>query len=107
MVAGPPPPPAASPTAAPTPASSRDGVYVAPATGGRGVGRAPLAGLLASTDAAGVWTVQVGMFPENTTSIATHRGTGFRIAGTRERLGRLHGQWRDVLVLERRSPTIT
>ncbi len=82
-------------------------VYVHPDTRGRGVGLALLTALLASTDAAGIWTVQSGIFPENTASLALHHRAGFRIIGTRERIGRHHGTWRDVVLLERRSPLIS
>lgn len=85
-------------------------VYVDPTAQGRGVGRALLDALLASTDAGGVWTVQSGVFPENGVSLALHRSAGFRVVGTRERLGRMTygpmaGQWRDVVLLERRAPS--
>jgi len=56
---------------------------------------------------AGIWTVQTGIFPENQASVRLHQACGFRVVGVRERLGRLHGRWRDVLLLERRSPLIT
>ncbi|GAA2729084.1 N-acetyltransferase family protein [Actinocorallia aurantiaca] len=82
-------------------------VYVHPAARGRGVGLTLLRALLASTDAAGIWTVQSGIFPENTASLALHHKAGFRTIGVRERIGRHHGRWRDVLLLERRSPAIT
>jgi phosphinothricin acetyltransferase len=82
-------------------------VYVHPDARGRGVGLALLTALLASTDAAGIWTVQSGIFPENTASLALHERAGFRVIGTRERIGRHHGTWRDVLLVERRSPAIT
>ncbi|WP_405929736.1 GNAT family N-acetyltransferase [Streptomyces griseus] len=51
--------------------------------------------------------VQSGIFPENAASLAVHERAGFRVIGTRERIGRHHGVWRDVVLLERRSPTIT
>jgi len=54
----------------------------------------------------GIWTVQTGIFPENQASVRLHERCGFRLVGVRERLGRLHGRWRDVLLLERRSPVI-
>jgi phosphinothricin acetyltransferase len=82
------------------------GVYVAPQARGRGVGRRLLDELIASTEAAGVWTIQSGVFPENTASLALHRSAGFRVVGTRERVGRHHGRWRDVVLVERRSPAI-
>jgi L-amino acid N-acyltransferase YncA len=81
-------------------------VYAHPDARGRGVGRALLDALLSSTDAAGIWTVQSGIFPENTASLALHRRAGFRVIGTRERIGRHHGTWRDVVLVERRSPTV-
>jgi L-amino acid N-acyltransferase YncA len=82
-------------------------VYVHPEARGRGVGRALLEALIASTEAAGVWTIQSGIFPENTASLALHESCGFRVIGTRERIGRHHGVWRDVILLERRSPIVT
>ncbi|MFI6978080.1 GNAT family N-acetyltransferase [Embleya sp. NPDC050154] len=81
-------------------------VYVHPDAAGRGVGRALLSAQIASTEAAGVWTIQAGVFPENTGSLALHAALGFRTIGTRERVGRHHGRWRDVILLERRSPTV-
>jgi L-amino acid N-acyltransferase YncA len=81
-------------------------VYVDPGVRGRGVGRALLAALIESTETAGVWTIQSGVFPENQPSIALHRRVGFREVGRRERLGRHNGRWRDVVFLERRSPKI-
>ncbi|MET9830917.1 N-acetyltransferase family protein [Streptomyces sp. NPDC006385] len=79
-------------------------VYVAPAARGRGVASALLKALIDSTEAAGIWTVQSGIFPENTASLALHQRAGFRVIGTRERIGRHHGRWRDVVLVERRSP---
>jgi phosphinothricin acetyltransferase len=81
-------------------------VYVAAAVAGRGVGRALLERLVAGAEAAGIWTVQAGIFPENHASLALHRSCGFRTVGVRERLGRLDGRWRDVVLVERRSPRI-
>jgi L-amino acid N-acyltransferase YncA len=78
-------------------------VYVDPAARGEGVGRALLDALVASTEAAGIWTIQSGIFPENSASIALHAAAGFRVVGTRERLGRHHDRWRDVVLMERRS----
>ena len=78
-------------------------VYVAPAARGRGVGAALLRALIGSTEAAGIWTIQSGIFPENAASLRLHARAGFRVVGVRERLGRHHGRWRDVVLLERRS----
>jgi L-amino acid N-acyltransferase YncA len=81
-------------------------VYIDDRVHGRGVGRLLLTTLVRSTEAAGVWTIQSGVFPENQASLALHRRMGFRIVGTRERIGRHHGVWRDVLLVERRSPQV-
>jgi L-amino acid N-acyltransferase YncA/2-polyprenyl-3-methyl-5-hydroxy-6-metoxy-1,4-benzoquinol methylase len=78
-------------------------VYVDPGQHGRGIGRALLAALVASSEDAGVWTVQSGVFAENTASLRLHERAGFRVVGVRERVGCHHGQWRDVLLIERRS----
>jgi len=78
-------------------------VYVSAAARGRGVGRALLTTLIQSSDRAGIWTLQAGIFPENAPSLALHRACGFRDVGRRERIGKMHGVWRDVLLLERRS----
>ena len=82
-------------------------VYVHPGARGLGIGTALLEALIASSEAAGVWTIQSGIFPENTASLALHHRCGFRTVGVRERIGRHHGAWRDVVLIERRSPTIT
>jgi L-amino acid N-acyltransferase YncA len=82
-------------------------VYVHPDVHGTGVGRALLDTLITSTEQAGIWTIQSGVFPENSASLALHAACGFRVVGIRQRLGRHHGVWRDVVLVERRSPTIT
>jgi len=86
---------------------AEESVYVAERARGRGVGRALLEGLIAASEGKGVWTLQAGIFPENTASVALHEKLGFRVVGRRERLGRMAGgEWRDVLLLERRSTRI-
>jgi len=81
-------------------------VYVAESARGQGVGRMLLERLIASTEAAGIWTIQTGIFPENEASLRLHRQVGFEIVGRRRRLGKLNGVWRDVLLLERRSSVV-
>jgi phosphinothricin acetyltransferase len=78
-------------------------VYVAEQARGRGVGRALLSALIASTESAGIWTIESGVFPENVASLALHASLGFRIVGRRERIGCHRGVWRDTLLLERRA----
>jgi phosphinothricin acetyltransferase len=85
---------------------AEDSVYVAAWAQGRGVGRALLEELIARAEAAGIWTLQAGIFPENKPSLRLHLGCGFRLVGVRERLGEANGEWRDVLLLERRSEVI-
>ena len=82
-------------------------VYVDPTAQGQGIARLLLDTLVASTEAAGIWTIQSGIFPENVASLRLHERAGFRVVGVRERVGRHHDRWRDVVLLERRSPTVT
>lgn len=97
-----------------TPVSSRQAyagvvehsVYVDPAARGRGVGGALLDAVIASTEAAGIWTIQSGIFPENAASLALHRRAGFREVGVRRRIAQLDGRWRDVVLVERRSTLV-
>jgi phosphinothricin acetyltransferase len=87
-------------------------VYVAGAARGRGAGTVLLRGLISRAEAAGVWTLIAGIFPENAASVALHERAGFRVVGRRERLGKMPqigpraGEWRDVLLLERRSAVV-
>jgi L-amino acid N-acyltransferase YncA len=86
-------------------------VYVAEAARGHGVGRVLLDAFLAAAEAVQVWTLQSGVFPENEPSLALHRELGFRTVGTRERVGKMGygpyaGQWRDVVMIERRSALV-
>jgi phosphinothricin acetyltransferase len=81
-------------------------VYVDPTARGRGLGRALLGAVISSTEAAGIWTLQSGIFPENLPSMALHEAMGFRQIGRRERIARHHGRWRDFVLVERRSPMV-
>ena len=86
-------------------------IYVADTAQGRGVGRTLLAELIEQSEAAGIWTLLAGIFPENEASIRLHEALGFRVIGTRRRIGLmshgpLAGQWRDVIRLERRSEIV-
>jgi L-amino acid N-acyltransferase YncA len=85
-------------------------IYVHPAAQGRGVGRSLLTAVIDSSERGGLWTLQAGIFPENTASIRLHEALGFRLLGIRERMGRhaFNGTstWRDVALLERRSPSV-
>ena len=75
-------------------------VYVAESARGRGIGRVLMEALVASAAAGGIWTIQAGMFPENTASLALHESLGFRLVGRFERIAQLDGVWRDTVMLE-------
>jgi phosphinothricin acetyltransferase len=81
-------------------------IYVAARCRGRGVGRALLSELVARSEDEGFWTLQAGILAVNGASRALHRACGFREVGVRERIGRLHGVWHDVVLMERRSARI-
>ena len=78
-------------------------IYVAERARGRGLGAALLKALVEASEREGIWTLQSGIFPENTASLELCRRFGFRIVGTRERIGSMNGRWRDVVLVERRS----
>lgn len=85
---------------------AENSVYIHHDHRGKGVGRRLLQALVDGSEAAGFWTVQTGIFPENHASLALHEACGFRIVGRRERIGQLAGVWRDTLMLERRSASV-
>jgi phosphinothricin acetyltransferase len=78
-------------------------IYVGQSARGGGVGFGLLNRLIVEAERNGIWTLQAGILPENEASLALHRRCGFREVGRRERIGKLHGEWRDVVILERRS----
>ena len=81
-------------------------VYVTRAAWGRGIGFFLLDHIVKESEKAGIWTLNAGIFPENVASVNLHKKAGFRIVGTREKIGKLNGVWRDVLLMERRSPIV-
>jgi phosphinothricin acetyltransferase len=78
-------------------------IYVAESARGCSIGARLMARLIADSEVEGIWTLQAGIFPENTASIELHAKAGFRVVGTRSRLGSMNGRWRDVVLMERRS----
>jgi L-amino acid N-acyltransferase YncA len=80
-----------------------ESVYVAEGARGRGLGTALLDRLCTDAEAAGIWTIQTSIFPENVASIEVHGRCGFRVVGTRERIAQLDGVWRDTVLMERRT----
>ncbi|MEN9685932.1 MAG: hypothetical protein RLZZ28_1718 [Bacteroidota bacterium] len=81
-------------------------IYIAAAARGGGIGKKLLQALIEESEKENYWTLQAGIFPENGASIALHLSAGFRIIGTRERIGRMQDRWRDTVLLERRSNKI-
>jgi L-amino acid N-acyltransferase YncA len=81
---------------------AENSVYVAREARGLGIGRALLEKLISRARLAGVWTIQTSIFPENRASLVLHERCGFRVVGTRERIAKRDGLWRDTVFLERR-----
>jgi L-amino acid N-acyltransferase YncA len=82
-------------------------LYVSAGQRGKGIGRLLLTHLIEESEKKGIWTLQAGIFPENMASIVLHQKCGFREVGRREKLGKLNGIWRDVMILERRSQNVS
>ena len=81
-------------------------VYIGADYRGMGAGKLLLKALVQESEANGIWTLQAGIFKENAASLALHEKCGFRVVGVREKIGQLHGVWRDVCLLERRSKVV-
>ncbi|MGB1239241.1 MAG: GNAT family N-acetyltransferase [Pseudomonadales bacterium] len=81
-------------------------VYIANSAQGKGLGKLLLKALIEASERAGYWTLQAAIFPENEASIALHLSCGFCVLGRREKLGKMHAVWRDVMLLERRSDVV-
>jgi phosphinothricin acetyltransferase len=81
-------------------------VYLAPQARGRGVGTRLVQRAVVSSETHGIWTLHAALFPENEASVRLHEKCGFRRVGTRERVARLDGVWRDTLIMERRSRVV-
>lgn len=81
-------------------------VYISAQSRGRGIGQLLMEHLIEKSEKAGFWTLQSGIFPENTASIRLHEKMGFRYLGKRERIGKINGIWKDNLLFERRSSSV-
>lgn len=81
-------------------------VYVAAHVQGLGIGTRLLESLIQESEMHGLWTLQAGIFPENTASIALHKSCGFREVGVRHHIGKLGDRWRDTVLMERRSTKV-
>ena len=81
-------------------------VYVDRDHHGRGIGRSLMEELIARSEAAGIWTIQTSIFPENEALLKLHHRVGFRVVGVRERIAKRDGLWRDTVLMERRSEVV-
>ena len=81
-------------------------VYISATSRGKGLGKLLLEHVIDTSEKEGIWTLQSGVFPTNHGSIKIHKSTGFRMIGTRERVGKLHGKWIDNILFERRSKVV-
>ncbi len=81
-------------------------VYIGAEYRGLGIGKLLMRHLIAESERLGLWTLQSGIFPENLGSIRLHENTGFRKIGYREKIGKLHGEWKDNVIFERRSKKV-
>ena len=81
-------------------------LYVSSVHSGKGTGYLLLSELINKSEQEGIWTLQAGVFPENQASINIHLKNDFKKLGLREKLGKMNGLWRDILLMERRSKVI-
>lgn len=86
-------------------------IYISEGARGRGIGTLLLRSLIASTEQDGIWTIQASVFPENEQSLKLHLAHGFKAVGRREKIGRMAhgpaaGQWRDTVLIERRTQVL-
>ncbi len=81
-------------------------IYISGEAAGQGVGALLLDHLVRHADAAGLWTLQSSIFPENMASLVLHRKAGFRTVGVRQAVARHHDHWRDTVIVERRSASV-
>ncbi|MGH2981892.1 MAG: GNAT family N-acetyltransferase [Solirubrobacterales bacterium] len=79
-------------------------VYVGREARGKGLGVALLERLAEDAPKVGVHKLVAKIFTTNEPSIVLFRRCGFRDVGTHLRHGRLGGEWKDVLVMERSLP---
>jgi len=81
-------------------------IYVDSEHRSNGIGDKLLNSLITESESNGIWTLQAGIFPENTSSLKLHHKHGFRTIGIKERIGKMDKTWRDVIMVERRSKTV-
>ena len=85
---------------------AEDTIYLSKEHRGKGFGRILLTHMIIASEAAGFWTLQASIFPQNTASIMLHEHCGFRKVGVREKIAQRDGIWYDNVLLERRSRNV-
>ena len=81
-------------------------IYIEENFRAKGVGKYLLLKLIEESESAGLWTLQSGIFPNNSASIKLHEQCGFRTIGYREKIGKIDGVWKDNIIMERRSKIV-
>lgn len=81
-------------------------VYVSEKSRGKGLGEVVLNNLINESEHVGIWTLQAGIMRDNLPSIKLHEKCGFRTIGFREKIGSLYGEWKDNIIMERRSKKV-
>lgn len=81
-------------------------IYISTVFQNRGLGAVLLRKLILDSEENEYWTLQCSVFPENKASISLFQKNGFRIVGTREKIGQINAFWRDTFLMERRSRNI-
>lgn len=81
-------------------------IYISLDHTGKNIGTRLLEELVKQSEENGIWTLQSGIFQENTGSIKIHEKNGFKTIGIREKIGKMNGRWRDVILMERRSQSV-
>ena len=78
-------------------------IYIDTDTLGKGIGSLLMYQVITSSEEHGIWSLYSSVFPENTLTLKLHEKFNFRVIGTREKIARIDGNWRDTILLERRS----
>jgi L-amino acid N-acyltransferase YncA len=81
-------------------------IYIDQNNQGSGLGKKLMRHMISESEKVGVWTLYASIFPENTSSVYLHKSHGFREIGYREKIGMLHGKWRNTILFERRSTSV-
>lgn len=81
-------------------------IYFDNAYQGKGLGSVLLKKMILDSEDHGFWTLQTNLFSENEMAIKSHQKNGFRMVGVRKRIGKLNGEWKDLVMMEKRSEIV-